>query len=86
MNSYAVDRDGGGSVVHTAGFSSDSLTENTYVYGNLTWFRDATYDIGASGANRARDAHLSRSLYAASIKLRGSSSGTATITPPAAAG
>ena len=47
---------------------------------------DATYDIGASGANRARDAYLSRSLYAASIKLLGSGSGTATITPPAAAG
>ncbi len=86
MNNLAVDRDGGGSVVHTAGFSSDSLTENTYVYGKLTWFTDATYDIGASGANRPRDAYLSRSLYAASLKLLGSSSGTATITPPAAAG
>jgi len=86
MNSYAVDRDGGGSVVHTAGFSSDSLTENTYVYGKLTWFTDATYDIGASGANRPRDAYLSRSLYAASIKLLGATSGTAIITPPAVAG
>ena len=86
MSNLAVDRDGGGSVVHTAGFSSDSLTENTYVYGKLTWFSDATYDIGASGANRPRDAYLSRSLYAASLKLLGSSSGTATITPPAAAG
>lgn len=86
MSNLAVDRDGGGTVLHMAGFSSDSLTENTYVYGNLTWFSDATYDIGASGANRPRDAYLSRSLYAASLKLLGSSSGTATITPPAAAG
>ena len=86
MSNLAVDRDGGGTVLHMAGFSSDSLTENTYVYGNLTWFSDATYDIGASGANRPRDAYLSRSLYAASLKLLGSSSGAATITPPAAAG
>ena len=86
MSNLAVDRDGGGIIVHTAGFSSDSSTEETRVYGHLIWHTDATYDIGASGANRARDAHLSRSLYAASIKLRGSGSGTATITPPAAAG
>ena len=82
----AVDRDGGGIIVHRAGLSSDSLTETTKVYGHLTWNTDATYDIGASGATRPRDAYLSRSLYAASIKLLGSSSGTATITPPAAAG
>lgn len=82
----AVDRDAGTLIVHRAGFSSDSLTEKTLVYGHLTWNTDATYDIGASGANRARDAYLSRSLYAASIKLLGSGSGTATITPPAAAG
>jgi hypothetical protein len=86
MNVLAVDRDGGGTIVRTAGFSSDSSTQSTFVYGHLTWFTDATYDIGASGANRARDAYLSRSLYAASIKLLGSGSGTATITPPAAAG
>ncbi|CAB4147910.1 hypothetical protein UFOVP505_56 [uncultured Caudovirales phage] len=86
MSNLAVDRDGGGSIVHRAGFSSDSLTEKTRVYGHLTWQTDATYDIGASGANRPRDAYLSRSLYAASIKLLGSGSGTATITPPAVAG
>lgn len=86
MNNLAVDRDGGGAIAHRAGFSSDSLTEKTSVYGHLIWQTDATYDIGASGANRPRDAYLSRSLYAASLKLLGSSSGTATITPPAAAG
>ncbi len=86
MYTMAVDRDGGGAVAHQAGFYSDSLTESTKVYGHLIWYADATYDIGASSANRARDAYLSRSLYAASIKLLGSSSGTATITPPAAAG
>lgn len=70
MNGCAVDRDSSGSVVpHRRVFVCDSLTENTYVYGNLTWFSDATYDIGASGHNRPRDAYLSRSLYAASLKL-----------------
>lgn len=82
----AVDRDGGGAIVHTAGITSNSLAETTRVFGHLTWQSDATYDIGSSGAARARDAYLSRSLYAASIKLLGSGSGTATITPPAAAG
>lgn len=61
-------------------------TETISVVGSMIWTNDATSDIGASGANRPRDAYLSRSLYAASLKLLGSSSGTATITPPAAAG
>lgn len=86
MTNLAVDRDGGGVIAHRAGFSSDSLTEKTSVYGHLTWQTDATYDIGASGANRPRDAYLSRSLYAASLKLLGATSGTAIITPPAVAG
>ena len=86
MTNLAVDRDGGGVIAHRAGFSSDSLTEITQVYGHLTWQTDATYDIGASGVNRPRDAYLSRSLYAASVKLLGATSGTAIITPPAVAG
>lgn len=82
----AQDLDGGGAVSRKVALLLDSDLGMTRVYGNLVMHTDATWDIGASGANRPRDAYLSRSLYAASLKLLGSSSGTATITPPAAAG
>jgi hypothetical protein len=39
--------------------SADTLTVNSTITSNLI-FTDATYDIGASGATRPRDLHLSR--------------------------
>jgi hypothetical protein len=41
--------------------SADTLTINSTITSNLI-FTDATYDIGASGANRPRDLFLSRNL------------------------
>ena len=82
----AVDRDGGGATARRAILNLDSAAGTIEAIGNIIFHTDATYDIGAAGATRARDLYLSRSMYAASIKLLGSGSGTATITPPAAAG
>lgn len=53
--------------------SSDTLTINSTITGNLI-FTDNTYDIGASGATRPRNAHLAGSLL-----IGGAASGNSKI-------
>jgi hypothetical protein len=60
--------------------ASDTLTVNSTITSNLI-FTDATYDIGASGATRPRDLHLSRNaLMGGTLGVTGLLTATAGVT------
>ena len=60
--------------------ASDTLTVNSTITSNLI-FTDNTYDIGASGATRPRDLHLSRNaLMGGTLGVTGALTATAGIT------
>ena len=88
---FAGDVNVGGALTLTGGISlngnttignsaSDTLTVTATITSNLI-FTDATYDIGASGATRPRDLHLSRNaLMGGTLGVTGLLTATAGVT------